>query len=51
MEQQVLKDNHNLTNQVIDEDVDMDLGTDSDSDASDRIDPFVQLLRNQGAVF
>ena len=45
MEQQVLKDNHNLTNQVVDEDIDMDLGTDED------LDPFIQLLQNQGAVF
>jgi hypothetical protein len=51
MEQQVLKDNHDLTNQVVDQDVDMDLGTDEDSDSSVEIDPFVQLLRNQGAVF
>ena len=51
MEQQVLKDNHNLTNQVVDKDIDMDLGTDEDSDSSVEIDLFFQLLRNQGAVF
>ena len=51
MDQQVLEDNHNLANQVVDEDVDMDLGTDEDSDSSEDLDPFIQLLRNQGAVF
>ena len=51
MEQQVLKDNHDLTNQVVDKDIDMDLGTDEDSDSSVEIDLFFQLLRNQGAVF
>jgi len=45
MDQQVLEDNHNLANQVVDEDIDMDLGTDED------LDPFIQLLQNQGAVF
>jgi len=51
MDQQVLEDNHNLANQVVDEDIDMDLGTDEDSDSSEDLDPFIQLLRNQGAVF
>jgi hypothetical protein len=51
MDQQILKDNHNLANQVVDEDVDMDLGTDEDSDSSEDTDPFIQLLRNQGAIF
>jgi hypothetical protein len=40
MEQQVLKDNHNPLSHV-----------DEDSDSSQEIDPFVQLLCNQGALF
>jgi hypothetical protein len=51
MDQQALKDNHNLANQVVDEDIDMDLGTDEDSDSSEDLDLFIQLLRNQGAIF
>ena len=51
MDQQVLEDNHNLASQVVDKDFDMDLGTDEDSDSSEDLDPFIQLLRNQGAAF
>jgi hypothetical protein len=51
MDQQVLADNHPVTNIDDDDDVDMDI-VNSDSDSSDcDVDPFVQLLRNQGAVF
>ena len=50
MEQHILKDNHDPPSHV-DEDVDMELDTEEDSDSSQEIDPFVQLLRNQGAVF
>ena len=50
MEQQVLKDNHNPPSHV-DFFIDMELDTDEDSDSSQEIDTFVQLLCNQGPVF
>jgi hypothetical protein len=51
MDQQVLADNHPVTIIDDDDDVDMDVvNSDSDSSNSD-VDPLVQLLRNQGAVF
>ena len=51
MDQQILADNHPVTTIDDDGDVDMDVvNSDSDSSNSD-VDPFVQLLRNQGAVF
>jgi len=53
MEQQVLPDNHDLVSQnVADTNSDMDIDSQDDSSSSDSDeDPFVTLLRNQGAVF
>jgi len=53
MEQQVLPDNHDLASQnVADTNSDMDIDSHDDSSSSDSDeDPFVTLLRNQGAVF
>jgi hypothetical protein len=53
MDQQVLEDNHNVN---INQDDAMDIDSESDdqgdsSPSDENIDPFVQLLRNQGAVF
>jgi hypothetical protein len=50
MEQHILKDNHDPPSHV-NEDIDMELDTDEDSDSSPKIDLFVQLLHNQGTVF
>jgi hypothetical protein len=51
MDQQVLEDNHEAAPVEEDDDVDMDVvNSDSDSSNSD-VDPFIQLLRNQGATF
>ena len=51
MDQQILQDNHDLESH--DNDVDMDISSDdTDGSSSDsNEDPFVTLLRNQGAVF
>ena len=53
MDQQVLEDNHNA-NANQDDAMDIDSESDDQGDSSpsdENIDPFVQLLRNQGAVF
>ena len=52
MEQHILQDNTDLSSQNIDEDVDMDIDSDdgSSSARSDE-DPFIQLLRTEGAFF
>jgi hypothetical protein len=50
MEQHILKDNHDPPSHD-NKDIDMELDTDEDSDSSQEIDLFVQLLRNQGAMF
>jgi hypothetical protein len=53
MEQQVLPDNYDLASQnVAGTNSDMDIDSHDDSSSSDsNEDPFVTLLRNQGAVF
>ena len=51
MDQQILVDNHPVTHINDNGNIDMDI-VNSDSDSSDSdVDPFVQLLCNQGAVF
>jgi len=53
MEQQVLPDNHDLVSQNIDDtSIDMNIDNQDNSSSSDSDeDPFVKLLRDQGAVF
>ena len=52
MDQQILEDNHDPSNQNINEDIDMDIDNDESSGSThEDEDPFISLLHNQGVFF